>query len=101
LRPSRDAPWRICCEWCRGAAGGRGGASGSKPGVGGKPAVEVMGPGAKMLEEMRKKGKPVDPKMEQMANWLDGLAKDGGATDMGEVPPSLNSAWSPYSAIKK
>lgn len=39
-----------------------------------------------MIEEMRKKGKPIDPKMEQMAAWLDNLAKDAGDSGMaGEV----------------
>lgn len=36
-----------------------------------------------MLDEMRKKGKPIDPKMEKMAAWLDSLARDAG--DMGDV----------------
>ena len=70
----------------RGAAvAGRSSAVGStsKPGQAAKPAI--MGPGAKMIEDMRKKGKPIDPKMEQMAAWLDNLAKDAGGEGMGEV----------------
>ena len=38
-----------------------------------------------MLADMRKKGKPVDPKMEKMAAWLDNLAHDASAGDMGDV----------------
>lgn len=38
-----------------------------------------------MIEDMRKKGKPIDPKMEQMAAWLDNLAVDAGGEGLGEV----------------
>lgn len=55
----------------------------SKTGQPNKPAV--LGPGAKMIEDMRKKGKPIDPKMEQMAAWLDNLAVDAGGEGLGEV----------------
>ena len=49
------------------------------------------GPGAKMLADMRKKGKPVDPKMEKMAAWLDNLAHDASAGDLGDVSrPALS-----------
>lgn len=69
---------------CRGVvAAGRGGAGASTSKQANKPAV--LGPGAKMIEDMRKKGKPIDPKMEQMAAWLDNLAKDAGGDGMGEV----------------
>lgn len=68
-------------------AAGRGAAGASTSKAASKPAV--LGPGAKMIEDMRKKGKPIDPKMEQMAAWLDNLAKDaGGEGGMGEVHPS-------------
>ena len=57
----------------RGAAASQAAASSTKP--------AASGPGTKMLEEMRKKGKPIDPKMEQMAAWLDKLNAETG--DMG------------------
>lgn len=71
---------------CRGVVAGRGvqQPGNSKQGQAAKPPV--LGPGAKMLEEMRKKGKPIDPKMERMANWMDSFAKDAaGEGAMGEV----------------
>ena len=45
----------------KGGAGKKGGGSGKVPS------------GTRMLEEMRKKGKPISPKMQQMADWLDSL----------------------------
>jgi hypothetical protein len=41
-----------------------------------------------MLEEMRKKGKPISPKMQQMADWLDSLeAGQAAGGQPGEVRP--------------
>ena len=34
--------------------------------------------GTRMLEEMRKKGKPISPKLQQMADWLDSLEAGAG-----------------------
>ena len=48
-----------------------------------RPKPEVIGPGAKMLEEMRKKGRPVTPWMEKMAANMDKMQKEGA--DLGEV----------------
>ena len=39
-----------------------------------------------MLEEMRKKGRPVTPWMEKMAANMDKMQKDGA--DLGEVSPA-------------
>lgn len=74
---------------CRGTPG-RGPAALAKQPAAAKPNA-VAGPGTKMLEEMRKKGKPIDPKVEQMAAWLDNLAKD--TTDMGEVQQLISRSW--------
>ena len=42
--------------------------------------------GTRMLEEMRKKGKPISPKMQQMADWLDSLeAGQAAGGQPGEV----------------
>ena len=41
------------------------------------------GAGTKMLDDMRKKGKPITPKLEEMALWLDGL--DTSTLDDGQV----------------
>ena len=45
--------------------------------------VKKKGAGTKMLDDMRKKGKPVTPKLEEMALWLDGL--DTSTLDDGQV----------------
>lgn len=41
------------------------------------------GAGTKMLDDMKKKGKPVTPKVEEMALWLDSL--DTSSLDDGQV----------------
>ena len=42
--------------------------------------------GTRMLEELKKKGKPISPKMQQMADWLDSLeAGQEGGGQPGEV----------------
>ena len=38
-----------------------------------------------MVEGLRASGKPVSPKMEELAAWLDSMQE---STDMGEVRPS-------------
>lgn len=45
--------------------------------------AKKKGPGTKMLDDMRKKGKPVTPKVEEMALWLDSL--DTSTLDDGQV----------------
>ena len=50
-------------------------------------AKKKAGTGTRMVEDMKKKGKPVTPKMQEMADWLDGLeanANSGGGQP-GEV----------------
>lgn len=49
--------------------------------------VKKKGAGTKMLDDLRKKGKPVTPKLEEMALWLDGL--DTSTLDDGQVSSSL------------
>ena len=41
------------------------------------------GAGTKMLDDLKKKGKPVTPKLEEMALWLDSL--DTSTLDDGQV----------------
>lgn len=43
-----------------------------------------------MLDDLRKKGKPVTPKLEEMALWLDGL--DTSTLDDGQVSSPLPSS---------
>ena len=45
--------------------------------------MKKKGAGTKMLDDMRKKGKPITPKLEEMALWLDGL--DTSTLDDGQV----------------
>ena len=45
--------------------------------------TKKKGAGTKMLDDLRKKGKPVTPKLEEMALWLDGL--DTSTLDDGQV----------------
>ena len=47
-----------------------------------------------MLEELKKKGKPISPKMQQMADWLDSLeaGQDGGGQP-GEVRSAALMSW--------
>ena len=46
-------------------------------------APKKKGAGTKMLDDMKKKGKPVTPKVEEMALWLDSL--DTSSLDDGQV----------------
>jgi len=41
-----------------------------------------MTKGEKMLDDMRKAGRPITPAMEQMAAWLDSMNKDTGDVPM-------------------
>ena len=87
------------------AAGAR---RGAPPGAAAAPVK--AGAGTRMLEAMRKQGRPIDASMQRMAAWMDGMEQQ---TDTGEVPalraalkackglswavPSkLCSAWSPW-----
>lgn len=45
--------------------------------------AKKKGAGTKMLDDMRKKGKPVTPKLEEMALWLDSI--DTSSLDDGQV----------------
>ena len=45
--------------------------------------MKKKGAGTKMLDDLRKKGKPITPKLEEMALWLDGL--DTSTLDDGQV----------------
>ena len=45
--------------------------------------AKKKGAGTKMLDDMRKKGKPITPKLEEMALWLDSL--DTSTLDDGQV----------------
>ncbi|KAK9819655.1 hypothetical protein WJX72_000825 [[Myrmecia] bisecta] len=63
----------------------------------GRTSPAKAGTGSKMLEELRKSGKPVTPKMEEMATWLDSLDKgDDGTVPM--VKPGDASMASPFTA---
>lgn len=42
------------------------------------------GSGTRMLDNMRKKGQPITPQLQEMANWLDSLETNAGGMD-GEV----------------
>ena len=48
-----------------------------------QPAPKKKGAGTKMLDDMRKKGKPITPKLEEMALWLDSM--DTSTLDDGQV----------------
>ena len=48
-------------------------------------APKKKGAGTKMLDDMRKKGKPITPKLEEMALWLDSM--DTSTLDDGQVGP--------------
>ena len=61
-----------------------------------------------MLEELKKKGKPISPKMQQMADWLDSLeAGQAAGGQPGEVRTAhakglvraRTSAWQPPSPV--
>ncbi len=69
------------------AAGGRG------SGRGGAAAPTKVGSGTKMLENMRKKGQPITPKLQEMADWLDSL-EAGADAGGGEVYCRLSTARS-------
>ncbi len=45
--------------------------------------AKKKGAGTKMLDDLKKKGKPVTPKLEEMALWLDSL--DTSTLDDGQV----------------
>lgn len=45
--------------------------------------MKKKGAGTKMLDDLRKKGKPITPKLEEMALWLDGL--DTSTLDDGQA----------------
>lgn len=78
------------------------------PGPSDKGAVSATGPGqkskkkgagTKMLDDLKKKGKPVTPKLEEMALWLDSL--DTTTLDDGQVAmvkPGDASMASPFTA---
>ncbi len=55
------------------------------------------GAGTKMLDDLKKKGKPVTPKLEEMALWLDSL--DTSTLDDGQVSQKV-CAKSPVMAVK-
>ena len=48
-----------------------------------QPPSKKKGAGTKMLDDMRKKGKPITPKLEEMALWLDSM--DTSTLDDGQV----------------
>ena len=57
------------------------------------------GAGTKMLDDLKKKGKPVTPKLEEMALWLDSL--DTSTMDDGQVSQDIIvCAKSPVMAVK-
>ena len=58
--------------------GGRGGGRGAGPARAGRG-----GAGTRMLEGVRKRGQPVTPKLQEMADWLDSLEADAGGADGG------------------
>ncbi len=66
---------QLAADRRKGAPGGRGGGA-AGPGVPGKG-----GAGTKMLETMRRQGRPVDERMQRMAAWMDSLEQ----TDPSEV----------------
>lgn len=43
------------------------------PGANGCRSSRKKGAGARMIEEMRKQGKPVDARMLKLADWMDGM----------------------------
>lgn len=47
-------------------------------------APSKPGSGTRMLDNMRKKGQPITPQLQEMANWLDSLESGAGGAD-GEV----------------
>jgi len=60
---------------------------GQRPAKGGGPSGGAVAPakmtkGEKMLDDMRKAGRPITPAMEQMAAWLDSMNKDTGDVPM-------------------
>ena len=67
-------------------------ATGSRPGPGGGGAQAAApkkgGSGTRMIEGMKKKGQPVTPKLQEMADWLDSL-ESGADSAGGEVQPCL------------
>ena len=50
-----------------------------------KAEEKKLGPGALMIENMKKQGKPVTPWVEKLAASMDKMQKEGG--EMGEVYP--------------
>ncbi len=62
------------------AGGGRGGRGRGGRGGADQPPKKA-GAGTKMLEGMKQKGQPITPKMQEMADWLDGL--EAGADGAG------------------
>lgn len=62
-------------------AGGRG--AGGRGGRGGAARGGRGGAGTRMLEGVRKRGQPVTPKLQEMADWLDSLEADAGGGDGG------------------
>ena len=57
-----------------------------------KAEEKKLGPGALMIENMRKQGKPVTPWVEKLAASMDKMQKEGG--EMGEVHPFFLLYWS-------
>lgn len=58
--------------------------------------MKKKGAGTKMLDDLRKKGKPITPKLEEMALWLDGLdtsTLDDGQASFCHYVDTLHSLW--------
>eukprot|EP00891_Asterochloris_glomerata_P000411 jgi/Astpho2/411/Aster-03461 len=53
-------------------------------------------PGTKMLEDLKKKGKVVTPKMEEMAKWMDSLDPGDAGGDAPMVKPGDASMAAPF-----
>ena len=56
------------------------------------------GAGTKMLDDLKKKGKPVTPKLEEMALWLDSM--DTSMVDDGQVRLRIERPWHSCPSVK-
>ncbi|GAB4817890.1 hypothetical protein N2152v2_004936 [Parachlorella kessleri] len=76
--------------WQRGSGGGGGAGPDG-------PAPAKVGPGTKMLEDMRRAGKPITPWMARMAKSMDDMAA-ANDQEVGMVKPGDASMASPFTA---